>query len=95
MPMTADQLIAFALLVDSGSVTAAARELNVSQPAVSGRLRSLQTLTGQMLYSRSGSSIELTPAGEALLPTRAASPARCDRPSTRSTHPAKAQWRRR
>ena len=66
--MTADQLIAFALLVDSGSVTAAARELNVSQPAVSGRLRSLQTLTGQMFYSRSGSSIELTPAGEALLP---------------------------
>ena len=68
MAMTPDQLIAFAALVDSGSVTAAARELNVSQPAVSGRLRNLQTLAGQTLYSRAGSSVELTPAGEALLP---------------------------
>ncbi|MGI9659109.1 MAG: LysR family transcriptional regulator [Gaiellaceae bacterium] len=68
MSITADQLIAFAALVDTGSVTRAARQLNVSQPAVSGRLRSLQTLAGHTLYARSGSSIELTPAGEALLP---------------------------
>ena len=68
MTVTADQLIAFAALVDAGSVTGAARHLNVSQPAVSGRLRSLQTLAGQTLYTRSGSSIELTTAGEALLP---------------------------
>ena len=41
MSATADQLITFATLVEAGSVTAAARELNVSQPAISGRLRSL------------------------------------------------------
>lgn len=68
MKLSADQLIAFALLVDRGGVTAAARELNVSQPAISGRLRSLQKLAGQPLYTREGSAIVLTPAGEALLP---------------------------
>ena len=68
MTITADQLIAFAALVDCGSVTAAARHLHVSQPAVSGRLRSLQTLAGQRLYERQGARVELTPAGETLLP---------------------------
>ena len=68
MSVSADQLIAFAALFDHGSVTAAARSLNVSQPAVSGRLRTLQTLTGQPLYTRSGARFELTAAGEALLP---------------------------
>ncbi len=68
MKISADQLIAFATLVEHGSVTGAARELNVSQPAISGRLRNLQTLAGQPLYQRVGSTIELTAAGEALLP---------------------------
>lgn len=68
MSVSPDQLIAFAALFDHGSVTAAARALNVSQPAVSGRLRTLQTLTGQPLYTRSGSKLELTPVGEELLP---------------------------
>lgn len=68
MPASADQLIAFAAVFDHGSITAAARELNVSQPAISGRLKSLQTMAGRHLYTRSGSHLELTPAGEALLP---------------------------
>ncbi|MGI9658224.1 MAG: LysR family transcriptional regulator [Gaiellaceae bacterium] len=68
MPASPDQLIAFAALVDHGSVTAAARALGISQPAVSGRLRSLQTLSGRPLYTRSGSTLELTAAGEAVLP---------------------------
>ncbi len=68
MPASPDQLIAFATVFDEGSITAAARALNVSQPAISGRLRSLQTMAGRPLYARSGSRLELTPAGEALLP---------------------------
>lgn len=68
MAISPDQLIAFAALFDHGSVTGAARALNVSQPAVSARLRSLQTLSGRALYTRSGSTFELTAAGEAVLP---------------------------
>ena len=68
MKASADQLIAFATVFEHGSVTAAARSLNVTQPAVSGRLRALQTMAGRELYSRRGSRLELTPAGEALLP---------------------------
>ncbi|MFQ5426244.1 MAG: LysR family transcriptional regulator [Gaiellales bacterium] len=68
MRPTPDQLISFAAVFEHGSVTAAARALDVSQPAVSGRLRSLRALTGRQLYVRRGSTLELTPAGEALLP---------------------------
>ncbi len=68
MPASPDQLIAFATVFEHGGITAAARVLNVSQPAISGRLRTLQTVTGSVLYTRTGSTFELTPAGEALLP---------------------------
>lgn len=68
MEFTADQLVVFGTVADEGSVTAAARRLNVTQPAVSSRLRSLQLLAGHQLYRRTPRGIELTEAGEALLP---------------------------
>lgn len=68
MEFTADQLVVFGTVADEGSVTAAARRLNVTQPAVSSRLRSLQLLAGRQLYRRTPRGIELTEAGEALLP---------------------------
>ena len=68
MVFSADQLAVFAAVVDHGTVTAAARELSVSQPAVSARLRSLQALAGRKLYMPTSRGIALTPAGEALLP---------------------------
>jgi DNA-binding transcriptional LysR family regulator len=68
MMFTADQLLVFATVVDEGSVTAAARALDVTQPAVSSRLRSLQTLAGRPLYRPTSRGIVLTAAGEALLP---------------------------
>lgn len=68
MNFTADQLLVFATVVDEGSLTAAARVLDVTQPAVSSRLRSLQTLAGRPLYHAGSRGVELTPAGTALLP---------------------------
>lgn len=68
MEFSADQLQVFATVVEEGSVTAAARVLNVTQPAVSSRLRNLQLLAGRQLYRRGARGIDLTEAGEALLP---------------------------
>jgi DNA-binding transcriptional LysR family regulator len=68
MDFSADQLQVFATVVEEGSVTGAARALNVTQPAVSSRLRNLQLLAGRRLYRRSARGIELTEAGTALLP---------------------------
>src|SRR5680860_196348 len=68
MPASPDQLIAFAMVFEHGGITAAARALNVSQPAISSRLRNLETMAGRPLYTRAGTKLELTPAGVALLP---------------------------
>jgi DNA-binding transcriptional LysR family regulator len=68
MTFSADQLAVFAAVVEHGTVSAAARELSVTQPAVSARLRSLQTLAGKKLYTPTTRGIVLTEAGEALLP---------------------------
>lgn len=65
---SADQLRVFAVVMDAGSVTAAARLLHVSQPAVSARLRSLQTLAGGSLYERRGGTLVATALGASLLP---------------------------
>jgi molybdate transport repressor ModE-like protein len=54
-----------------GSVTAAARELNYSQPSVSHHLARLETETGAQLLQRAGRGIRLTQAGR-LLADRAA-----------------------
>src|SRR3954468_23178377 len=54
-----------------GSVTAAAKELNYSQPSVSHHLGRLETETGAQLLQRAGRGIRLTPAGH-LLADRAA-----------------------
>jgi DNA-binding transcriptional LysR family regulator len=49
-----------------GSVKAAAHELNVSEPAVSGAVGALRRELGDDLYVRSGGVIELTPGGRRL-----------------------------
>jgi molybdate transport repressor ModE-like protein len=54
-----------------GSVTAAARELNYSQPSVSHHLARLEAETGAQLLQRAGRGIRLTQAGQ-LLADRAA-----------------------
>ncbi len=54
-----------------GSVTAAAKELNYSQPSVTHHLARLEAETGAQLLQRVGRGIRVTPAGE-LLAERAA-----------------------
>lgn len=68
MRFSADQLAVFAAVVEHGGVTRAAGALNVTQPAVSARMRSLQALAGRQLVVRTPRGLELTAAGEALLP---------------------------
>lgn len=64
----AEYLHAFCIAAREGSVSAAARQLGVSQPAVSRSLRLLEEAHGAPLYRRQGTGIMLTPAGQALLP---------------------------
>jgi molybdate transport repressor ModE-like protein len=50
----------------TGSLSAAARELGFSQPAVTYQLRSLERMVGTVLVVRNGRVTCLTPAGEVL-----------------------------
>jgi len=57
----------FIAIVDSGTVVAAARKLNVSQSALSRRLQQLETDLGMQLLVRRRDGVELTPAGHRAL----------------------------
>jgi DNA-binding transcriptional LysR family regulator len=61
--LTIRQLRALAVLQSTGSVTAAANRLNLTQPAVTLQLRNLQTLAGLPLIQRTGDGMVLTDAG--------------------------------
>ncbi|GAA1869879.1 LysR family transcriptional regulator [Actinomadura bangladeshensis] len=54
----------FRLVVEERSVTRAAAILMIAQPAVSSQLRALEKWLGAKLFTRRGSQIELTEAGE-------------------------------
>lgn len=47
-----------------GSVTAAAAELRVAQPTVSGQIHALEQSLGRKLFARAGRGLALTPTGE-------------------------------
>ena len=56
----------FYYVARQGSVTAAAAELSVSQPAVSQAIKALEHAVGIPLFVRTGKGVRLTPAGEIL-----------------------------
>jgi LysR family glycine cleavage system transcriptional activator len=56
-------LHAFALVAETGSLTAAAARLNVTQPAISRRLRELEATLGTALLRRGANAVVLTEAG--------------------------------
>ncbi|MDP3984395.1 MAG: LysR substrate-binding domain-containing protein [Acidimicrobiia bacterium] len=62
--VTLRQLEVFAAVVASGSVTAAAHRLYVSQPSVSDTLRAIETDIGAPLFVGRGRARELSPAGQ-------------------------------
>lgn len=59
-------LIVFEQVCISGSISAAARELGVSQPSVSQTIASLEGRLGASLFNRQSTGISLTREGEAL-----------------------------
>ncbi len=60
------ELRAFGAATELGSIGEAARALNVSQPALSKRLRTLEAVIGTPLFERTGRGVELTDAGKHL-----------------------------
>ncbi|MBO1414041.1 LysR family transcriptional regulator, partial [Streptomyces sp. FH025] len=62
------QLQYFVTVAQHGSFTRAAELLHLSQPGVSAQIRRLERELGQTLLDRSGRTVRLTPAGEAVLP---------------------------
>jgi DNA-binding transcriptional LysR family regulator len=65
--MEIDDVRAFVAVADAGSVSAAARELFRTQPAVTRRLQRLERALGTRLVDRRRRPFALTPAGQAAL----------------------------
>jgi DNA-binding transcriptional LysR family regulator len=61
------QMRYFAAVAESGSFTAAARELHVAQQAVSQQVKALEQLLGVTLLERGSRRVELTPEGVVFL----------------------------
>lgn len=65
--LDARRLLIFREVARSGSISAAARTLGWTQPAVSQHLRALERSTGSALLLRGASGVDLTEAGRLLL----------------------------
>jgi DNA-binding transcriptional LysR family regulator len=61
------KLLAFATLAREGSFTRAARELHLTQSAVSHAIKALEAELEVRLFERPGRRVQLTPPGEQLL----------------------------
>ncbi|HEY0297547.1 MAG TPA: LysR substrate-binding domain-containing protein, partial [Bordetella sp.] len=66
--MLSSLLAAFYETARQGGVTAAARQLSVSQPTVTTRIQQLEARYGVTLFHRRGSRLELTQTGAGLMP---------------------------
>ena len=62
-----DQLRAFVEVIERGSVTAAAKQLNLTQPAVTHQVQELERRFKVALVERIGKRVYLTEAGEKLI----------------------------
>lgn len=60
------QLRAFVETAEAGSITAAAKVMHVTQPALSRQIKALEEEIGVALFERGAHSVALTPAGEVL-----------------------------
>ncbi|SFM66722.1 transcriptional regulator, LysR family [Ectothiorhodospira mobilis] len=66
--MTPENLKAFITVAATGSFSAAAQQLHLTQPAVSKRVAALETALDRRLFDRIGRRVHLTEAGRVLLP---------------------------
>ena len=67
MPIEIAHLRLLAAIVEEGSVTGAARRLNLTQPALSHQLRNAEEHLGSRLFDRVNKKMRLTEAGRRLL----------------------------
>ena len=67
MQMDSRRLAYFVAVADHGGFTAAAKEVFVSQPALSLAVKDLESEVGAQLFTRIGHRVQLTAAGFALL----------------------------
>jgi DNA-binding transcriptional LysR family regulator len=65
--MELTQLRTFRLVAAHKSFSKAAKELHLTQPALTLQIKHLETEMGELLLDRSGRTLDLTPAGEVLL----------------------------
>lgn len=65
--MQLHQLRAFVAIADAGSISGAAKTLDVSQPAVTRALQQLEVSVGASLLARTAHGAELTECGQAFL----------------------------
>lgn len=62
-----DDLKYFLAMAEEGSLSAAARKINVSQPTLSRRLNALEEDVGAELFARTRTGLEMTALGESLV----------------------------
>jgi len=67
MRINAEQLYAFWMVVTSGGVRRAAERMNLSQPAVTARIKNLEDMLSVQLFDREGQGMPLTKRGRRLL----------------------------
>lgn len=67
--MSLDQIRAFVVVAEEGSVRRAAERLHVSQPPLTRSLAKLEDELGARLFERTPRGMRLAPAGEAFLPS--------------------------
>ncbi|MCZ6873219.1 MAG: LysR family transcriptional regulator, partial [bacterium] len=61
------QLLAFKTIVETGGFTKAARQLNLTQSALSHQIKTLETQLQTQVFNRVGKRVVMTQAGEVLL----------------------------
>ncbi len=67
--MDIQNIRAFLMVAETGSFSRAAEKLFITQPAISKRISTLEFSLDCQLFDRLGKSVQLTQAGEALIPS--------------------------